>query len=202
MDKQKLEVTSTDLTRRRLLIATSAVGGAAAIATAYPFVASMAPSERERAASSPVEVDISKLGDGELMTTAWRGKPVWILHRTSEMVARLKAFNMSLADPESEVPQQPVYCKNPYRSRKPEYFVAVGLCTHLGCVPSFRKEVAPADLGPNWPGGFFCPCHGSKFDLAGRVFKNVPAPSNLEVPLHAYVGDARLLIGKDDNHEQ
>ena len=159
----------------------------------------MAPSERVRSAGEPVEVDFPKLAPGELMTLEWQGKPVWILHRTSEMIERLETLDTRLSDPKSEKPQQPEYCRNPSRSRKPYYCVAVAICTHLGCVPTFRKEVAPADLGSEWPGGFYCPCHGSKFDFAGRVFRNVPAPLNLEVPRHKYLADTRLLIGEDQD---
>lgn len=184
--------------RRRLVVATSAVGGMAVVATAIPFVASMAPSERARAGGAPVEADLAKLGLGELATVEWRGKPVWVLMRTPEMIAGLGRDKALLLDPESARPQQPAYCRNELRSIRPEYWVAVALCTHLGCVPTFRKEVAPADLGPDWPGGFYCPCHGSRFDLAGRVFKNVPAPLNLEIPRHKFLSDRKLLIGSDD----
>ena len=198
MNEQKPWPKPTNPTRRQLVIATSAAGGVAAVGTAIPFVLSMSPSERARAAGAPVETDVARLGAGELMTVEWRGKPVWILHRTPEMIERLKANDALLSDPRSGRPQQPDYATNPLRSRKPEYFVAVGLCTHLGCVPTFRPEVAPADLGPAWPGGFYCPCHGSKFDLAGRVFKNVPAPTNLEIPRYRYLTESALLIGADE----
>lgn len=184
--------------RRRLVAATSAVGGIAVVGTAMPFLASMAPSERTRSAGAPVEADISKLGPGELVTVEYRGRPAWILHRTADMIERLKALDDRLLDPNSEQRQQPDYCRNPLRSRRPEYLVVMAVCTHLGCVPSFRKDVAPTDLGPDWPGGFYCPCHGSRFDLAGRVFKNVPAPLNLEVPQYKYLSDTVALIGADD----
>lgn len=198
MNEQKPWPKPTNPTRRKLVIATSAAGGVAAVGTAIPFVLSMSPSERTRAAGAPVETDLARLGAGELMTVEWRGKPVWILRRTPEMIARLKANDPLLSDPRSERPQQPQYATNPLRSRKPEYLVAVGLCTHLGCVPTFRPEVASADLGPAWPGGFYCPCHGSRFDLAGRVFKNVPAPTNLEIPRYRYLTESTLLIGADE----
>lgn len=184
--------------RRRLLLAASATGSAAVVASVIPFVASMAPSERAKSAGAPVEADLARLAAGELMTIEWRGRPVWILRRTPAMIERMKTLDAFLADPASERSQQPVYVTNPLRSRKPEIFVAVGICTHLGCVPSFRPDAAPADLGPDWPGGFYCPCHGSKFDLAGRVYKHVPAPLNLEVPRHQYLADTRLLVGEDE----
>ncbi|MDA8254288.1 MAG: ubiquinol-cytochrome c reductase iron-sulfur subunit [Betaproteobacteria bacterium] len=199
MDDQKSWPRPMNPTRRKLVVAASAAGTVAAVGSAIPLVASLAPSERARAASAPVEADFSKLVPGELMTVEWRGKPVWILRRTPEMIERLKTLDTRLRDPESEKPQQPEYCQNPWRSRKPEFFIAVAICTHLGCVPTFRKEVAPADLGPEWPGGFYCPCHGSKFDFAGRVFRNVPAPLNLEVPRHKYLADTRLLVGEDQD---
>lgn len=190
--------TPANPTRRQLLFATAAVGGAAAVVTAVPFVASLAPSERALAAGGPVEADISALAPGELMTVEWRGKPVWIVHRTPEMLASLKKIEPVLLDPHSTTKQQPDYAHNEHRSIKPEIFVGVGICTHLGCSPSKKFEVGnAAGLGSDWPGGFFCPCHGSKFDVAGRVFKGVPAPTNLEIPPHTYISDGRLLIGKD-----
>ncbi|MCO5096527.1 MAG: ubiquinol-cytochrome c reductase iron-sulfur subunit [Rhodocyclaceae bacterium] len=191
-----------DATRRRLVVATSAVGGMAVAAAAIPFVASMAPSEKARSAGAPVEADAARLAPGELATLEWRGKPVWILHRTPEMIESLYRDTEQLLDPHSERPQQPEYCRNALRSIKPEYWVALALCTHLGCIPSIRKEVAPADLGPDWPGGYYCPCHGSKFDFAGRVFRNVPAPLNLEIPKHRFLSGTRLLIGTDETEGQ
>lgn len=187
-----------DSQRRQLLMVTSVLGGAAVAATAVPFVVSMAPSERARSAGAPVEADVSKLAPGELATVEWRGRPVWLMRRTPEMVERLSQIHDLLLDPDSKRPQQPPYCANDTRSIKPDLLVSVALCTHLGCVPTARREVAPADLGPDWPGGFYCPCHGSKFDLAGRVFKNVPAPLNLEIPRHKYLADNLVLIGEDD----
>lgn len=183
--------------RRFLLAATSAVGGIATVATAVPFVMSMMPSERAKAAGAPVEADISKLEPGMLAIFEWRGKPIWVVNRTPEMLAQLAKVESLLRDPASDESSQPAKCKNPTRSLKPQTLVAVGICTHLGCSPTFRKEVGAADLGADWPGGFFCPCHGSKFDLAGRVFKDVPAPLNLEVPVHAYLSDTRILIGDE-----
>lgn len=190
---------SPDLARRRALVAATTTMGVIGVAVAsVPFVASMLPSERARAAGAPVEADISKLESGALLTVEWQGKPVWILRRTDEMLQLLEKDHQRLSDPESEIPQQPAYSRNSTRSIKPEYLVSVGLCTHLGCVPTFRPEVAPADLGSGWLGGFYCPCHGSKFDLAGRVYKGVPAPTNLVIPRHGYLNDYQLIIGTDD----
>lgn len=183
--------------RRFLLVATSAAGAVAGAGIATPFLRSMMPSERAKAAGAPVDVDITKLEPGMLLTVEWRGKPVWVLKRTSEMLENLKKLNDELADPDSEREQQPEYAKNPTRSIKPEILVVVGICTHLGCSPVYRKDIGPADLGSDWLGGFFCPCHGSKFDLAGRVYKHVPAPANLEIPPYTYLSDNRLLIGSD-----
>ncbi len=183
--------------RKFLVAATSVVGGVAAAGVAVPLVMSMLPSARAKAAGAPVEVDISKVEPGMLLTVEWRGKPVWIVNRTKEMLDLMVKHDDQLADPKSEMPQQPDYCKNDGRSLKPELLVAVGICTHLGCSPTYRKEIGAADLGANWPGGFFCPCHGSTFDIAGRVYKGVPAPTNLVIPPHQYLSDARLLIGVD-----
>jgi len=185
--------------RRRLLMLTTGLGVVGAAFAATPFVKSMLPSARARAAGAPVEVDISRLEPGQLLTVEWRGKPVWILRRTPEMLQTLSAVEPMLADPESTVAdQQPKYAQNPTRSIKPEILVLVGLCTHLGCSPDKRLEPgAGSGLGADWPGGFFCPCHGSKFDLAGRVYRNVPAPTNMVVPPHAYINDTRILIGED-----
>jgi len=182
--------------RRFLITASSAMGGVAGVAMAVPFVLSMNPSARARAAGAPVEVDISNIEPGMMITVEWRGKPVWIVNRTPEMLARLPKNDPELVDPKSRVDQQPDYAKNEDRSIKPEYLVVVGICTHLGCSPT-PKLVAGTDsgMGSDWPGGFFCPCHGSKFDLAGRVFKGVPAPINLLVPPYAYLSDTRLIIG-------
>jgi len=183
--------------RRFLLAATSVVGGIGAVAALAPFVFSLQPSERAKAAGAPVEVDISKLEPGQKIDVEWRGKVCWVINRTPEMLASLPKLDGQVADPKSEVDHQPANCRNEHRSIKPAIFVAVGICTHLGCSPTFRKDVAPADLGPDWLGGFFCPCHQSKFDLAGRVYKGVPAPTNLIVPPHRYVSDTKVLIGED-----
>jgi ubiquinol-cytochrome c reductase iron-sulfur subunit len=187
--------------RRFLITATSVAGGIASVAWATPFILSMMPSERAKAAGAPVEVDISKLEPGMLLLVEWRGKVVWVLSRTPEMLASLTKLDSKLTDPNSEKDQQPEYAQNPTRSIRPEILVTTGVCTHLGCSPVFRKEIAPADLGPDWLGGFFCPCHGSKFDLAGRVYKNVPAPTNLLVPPHTYLSENVLLIGLDSKEE-
>ncbi len=188
----------TGLSRRRFLtVATGVTGAIGAGFAAVPFIASWQPSARARALGAPVEVDISKLEDGALMKVTWRGKPVSILRRSSEMLSRLENEQVELRDPESEEDQQPNYARNDFRSIKPEILVIVSNCTHLGCVPTSRFEVAPADLGPDWVGGFFCPCHGSKFDLAGRVFAGVPAPSNLVVPPYRYADEKTLIIGED-----
>lgn len=193
-----MNVQSVDRKRRRLLVAaTGALGSVGAAYAAVPFVASMNPSARARAAGAPVAADISKLEPGALLRVKWRSKPVWIVHRTPKMLEALPSNDPRLVDPTSEIPHQPEYCRNPTRSIKPEYLVAIGICTHLGCSPIYRPEFAPEDLGPEWKGGFFCPCHGSRFDLAARVFKNVPAPTNLVIPKHRYMSDTTILIGED-----
>ena len=185
-------------TRRRLLVASSALGGLGAAITLVPFVSSMMPSERARAAGAPVEADIGKLQPGQMMTVEWRGKPVWILHRTPEMLATLAKLQERVSDPASERRQQPDSCQSEHRSIRPQIFVAIGICTHLGCSPGSRlKDGAAEGMDADWLGGFFCPCHGSTFDLAGRVFKNKPAPTNLEIPPHTYLSDTRLLIGEE-----
>lgn len=185
--------------RRRVLVAaTSVVGAVGAGYALVPFVASMNPSARARAAGAPVEADVSKLEPGALLRVKWRGKPVWVVYRTPEMLAALASNDPKLVDPQSAVDtQQPSYCQNATRSIKPEYLIAIGICTHLGCSPTYRPEFAPDDLGSDWKGGFFCPCHGSRFDLAARVFKNVPAPTNLVIPKHAYLNDTTILVGED-----
>ena len=188
-----------DQSKRRFLIAaTSAAGGIAVAATAVPFVASMMPSEKAKAAGAPVEVDISKIEPGAMITVEWRGRPVWIINRTEEMLATLPELKDELSDPELKVAQQPAYCQNATRSIKPNLMVLVGICTHLGCSPSPKLE-ANGDMGADWKGGFFCPCHGSKFDLAGRVFTGSPAPTNLLVPVHLFISDAVLQIGPDES---
>jgi ubiquinol-cytochrome c reductase iron-sulfur subunit len=188
----------TGLSRRRFLaVATSVTAAVGAGFVAVPFISSWQPSARARALGAPVEVDISKLEDGALMKVVWRGKPVSILRRSETMLERMEASNVELRDPDSEVDQQPGYARNEFRSIKPAVLVIVSSCTHLGCVPTSRFEVAPADLGPDWVGGFFCPCHGSKFDFSGRVYAGVPAPTNLVVPPYRYVDDNTLIIGED-----
>jgi len=186
-----------DKARRNLIVATSAVGGAASVGAALPFVASMWPSERARAAGAPVEVDISKMEPGELKIVEWRGKPVWIIRRTTEMVGGLAKVEPKLTDAKSDVPQQPEYAKNGYRSIKPEVMVMEGVCTHLGCSPTAKSAEAKAEMGADWEGGFYCACHGSKFDLAGRVYRGSPAPTNLVVPPHMYLSDTTIFIGED-----
>lgn len=187
-----------DLKKRRMLTnAATVVGAVGAGFVAVPFLASWAPSERAKTAGAPVEVDISKLQDGAMMTVEWRGKPVWIVRRTKQNLADLPGNDDKLRDPKSENEQQPEYARNEDRSIKPEYLVLVGICTHLGCSPTFRPDLAPADLGADWKGGFFCPCHGSRFDLAGRVYQGVPAPLNLQVPPHRYLSDTTIIIGED-----
>jgi len=184
--------------RRMLLAATTAMGGVGAAYVAAPFILSMFPSARAQAAGAPVEVDVSKIELGQLLTVEWRGKPVWILRRSQEMLDNLKTLDSQLRDPHSdELSQQPAYAKNEYRAINPEYMVMIGICTHLGCAPTFRPEVAPVDLGPEWKGGFFCPCHGSRYDLAGRVYAGVPAPSNLVVPPYHFTLSTQLVIGVD-----
>ena len=194
-----------DPQRRRLLQLTTAVGAVGAGFAAVPFVASMAPSARAKAAGAPVEVDISKLAPGRFHVEEWRGKPVWILKRTPEMMKSLEDVMPELVDPESKVAsQQPAYAQNPTRSINPEVLVVIGLCTHLGCSPKRANAGANPNfgLGDDWKGGFFCPCHGSKFDLAGRVYKDVPAPTNLEVPPHSYVADNTIVIGVDQKDKK
>ena len=187
-----------DCGRRRLIVATAAVGGAGVVTALVPFVSSMLPSERAKAAGAPVEVDIGSIGPGQMITVEWRGKPVWIFNRSQEMLDTLPKCDGVVADPGSEVKQQPDNCKNQTRSIKPNLLVAVGICTHLGCSPSSKfKKGSEEGMAADWPGGFLCPCHGSTFDFAGRVYKNKPAPSNLEVPPHVYLSDTRILIGED-----
>jgi ubiquinol-cytochrome c reductase iron-sulfur subunit len=185
-----------DKTRRNLVVATSAVGAAAGVAAAIPFAASMLPSEKAKAAGAPVEVDLAGMAPGELKVIEWRGKPVWVIRRTKEMIESLKAAAPRLVDPESKSSKQPAYAKNENRSEKPEWMVMEGVCTHLGCSPQLRPADAKAEMGADWVGGFYCPCHGSKFDLAGRVFRGAPAPTNLVVPPYTLT-DGKLVIGED-----
>ncbi len=189
-----------DQGKRTWLIASSCAGVVGGVATAVPFVSTFTPSERARAAGAAVEVDIGGLQPGEKLTVEWRGKPVWIVRRTPEQIESLKKTEPQVADPNSDRTQYPTpeYAKNQHRSIKPEYFVGVGICSHLGCSPSDKFQAGPQpSLPDDWTGGFLCPCHGSTFDMAGRVFKNKPAPDNLEVPPHVYLSDTRLLIGED-----
>jgi ubiquinol-cytochrome c reductase iron-sulfur subunit len=188
-----------DAERRKMVLLTSAVAGVAVVATAVPFVSSFAPSERARASGASVEADISDILPGGIKTVEWRGKPVWVVRRTPEMLATLPGLDKKLVDPASQENQQPEYARNAHRAIKPEFLVAVGICTHLGCSPSSVPLGSNnPSVGSDWQGGFFCPCHGSFFDLAGRVYKNVPAPTNLEIPPHKYLSEGKLLIGEDD----
>ncbi|MCG2585841.1 ubiquinol-cytochrome c reductase iron-sulfur subunit [Massilia sp. TS11] len=191
--------------RRGLLVATCAAGGVVGLSTGAALVSTFQPSERAKAAGAPVEVDIGGMKVGDMITVEWRGKPVWILKRSPEMVASLKKTDADVADPKSErKPDEltPDYARNEYRSIKPEILVAIGICSHLGCSPSSRFAEGPQpNLPDNWAGGFLCPCHGSTFDLAGRVFKNKPAPDNLQVPRHMYLSETKILIGKDEKGE-
>ena len=192
--------TPVDASKRTWLIASGCAGAVGGVAVAVPFVSSFQPSEKAKAAGAAVEVDIGALQPGEKMTVEWRGKPVWIMRRTPEQVAALPKLDPQLADPKSERKAYPTpeYARNEHRSIKPEFFVGVGICSHLGCSPSDKLQAGPQpSLPDDWQGGFLCPCHGSTFDLAGRVFKNKPAPDNLEVPPHVYLSDTRVLIGDD-----
>ncbi|RYU56942.1 ubiquinol-cytochrome c reductase iron-sulfur subunit [Methylolobus aquaticus] len=191
-----------DNRKRRFLTQSAAVVGAIGAGFAVtPFLASMQPSAKARASGAPVEVDISRLEPGQLIRVMWRGKPVWVLRRTPEALATLAEVRDKLLDPDSEESEQPEYAANEARSLKPEIFVAVGVCTHLGCSPTYRPDQRPADLGPDWLGGFFCPCHGSLFDIAGRVYKGVPAPKNLEIPPYRYLTESLLFIGGANEEE-
>ncbi len=184
--------------RRFLVAATSVVGAAGAAGAAIPFLGSWAPSARAKAAGAPVRVNIGKIEPGQQIVAEWRGQPVFVLHRTAEIMEGLKKIESSLADPESKQSEQPTYVDVEERSIKPELLIVLGVCTHLGCAPTFRPEVAPADLGPEWVGGYFCACHGSRYDLAGRVYKSQPAPLNLPVPPHSYETDSIVVIGIDE----
>ena len=189
---------NTNTGRRRFLTAATTVVGAVGVGFALvPFVSSMQPSAKARAAGAPVRADISKLEPGQMIRVKWRGKPVWLVRRTDEMLESLATLVPELRDPDSVEPMQPENAQNEFRSIRPEVLVTVGICTHLGCSPTYRPDVGAADLGADWLGGFFCPCHGSRFDLAGRVYKGVPAPLNLEIPPHRYLSDNELVIGED-----
>ncbi len=188
-----------DLSRRHFLtVATSVAGGVGVVLAATPFVASFKPSARAQALGGPIQVDISKVEAGAMVRVVWRGQPVWVLRRTPEMMQHLASVpDSSLKDPGSNESDQPAYAKNTTRAVKPDILVVIGNCTHLGCAPIERFDVAPADLGPDWVGGFYCPCHGSRFDLAGRVMVGSPAPTNLPIPPYRFVGDNLVLIGDD-----
>jgi ubiquinol-cytochrome c reductase iron-sulfur subunit len=183
--------------RRLLLTATSLTGAAGVVLAATPFLASWKPSARAKALGAPVEIDVSKLEPGAMLKVEWRGKPVWVVRRTPAMLKQLDLAAPFLLDPDSDGSKQPTYAKNEARARKPEYFVVLGVCTHLGCSPMAKFQREDVTVSADWPGGFYCPCHGSKFDLAGRVFKGVPAPANLEVPPYAFVTDGRIVVGSD-----
>ncbi len=184
--------------RRQLLTAATAVTGAVGFAfAATPFLASWKPSARAKSLGAPIEIDISKLESGAILKVEWRGKPVWVVRRTEDMVQRLPTVDPLLADPESNASIQPDYAKNESRAMRPEFLVVLGVCTHLGCAPSMRFTAGDAELGADWPGGFYCPCHGSKFDMAGRVFRGMPAPTNLTVPPYTFVDDNHILVGAD-----
>jgi ubiquinol-cytochrome c reductase iron-sulfur subunit len=201
MSETLVDTKKIDASKRTWLIASGCAGAVGGVATAIPFVSTFQPSERAKAAGAAVEVDIAEIKPGEKITVEWRGKPVWIVRRTAEQLAALAGIDGELADPKSErKPSEltPEYARNEARSIKPEFFVAVGICSHLGCSPSDKFQLgAQPSLPDDWKGGFLCPCHGSTFDMAGRVFKNKPAPDNLEVPPHMYLSDSKLLIGED-----
>ncbi|WP_373019408.1 ubiquinol-cytochrome c reductase iron-sulfur subunit [Thiomicrorhabdus sp.] len=191
-----------DIQRRKILTgATGVVGAAGATFLAVPFVSSWQPSEKAKAAGAPVDVDVSQLQPGQMLTVSWRGKPVWVVRRTADMLGRLPGLDAQLRDPASQESIQPTYCQNPSRAINSEYLVVVGICTHLGCAPLYRPAIGSPDVGADWQGGFFCPCHGSRFDLAGRVFQSVPAPTNLEIPPHHYLSEHLIRIGEDPQKE-
>lgn len=181
--------------RKFLLSATGVMGAIAGALAVFPFMSSLMPNRKARALGEPIKVNVGQMKPGQQLTVMWRGKPIWIVRRSEEELKTLSLTIPDLRDPNSKIPQQPDYAQNQFRSRKPEFLVLVGICTHLGCVPTFRPE--PKSIDPKWEGGFFCSCHGSKFDLAGRVYKGVPAPINLEVPPYAFIGDDVIIIGVD-----
>lgn len=192
-----MSVEEMDPNRRRFLVsATSVIGGVGLACAAIPFVTSWEPSAKTKALGAPVEVDISKIEPGQKITVAWRGQPIFVVHRTSDELATLPDLDPQLRDPYSAEPQQPKYATNEWRSIKKDFLVVIGICTHLGCVPLYKPDVNSVEAG--WEGGFFCPCHGSKYDMAGRVYKGVPAPLNLVVPPYQYLSESRLLIGQDN----
>ncbi len=189
-----------DLKKRRFLTAATSVVGIVGVGgIAVPFISSLAPSARSKAAGTPVEIDITKLEYGQLVRVLWRKKPVWVFRRTKDDISNLATLDSRLSDPNSLSSKQPEYAKNPTRSIKKEIAVIIGICTHLGCSPTFRPEIAPPDLGVNWKGGFYCPCHGSRFDLAGRVYDGAPAPTNLVVPPYSFNSDTLITIGLNPN---
>ncbi|WP_044407241.1 ubiquinol-cytochrome c reductase iron-sulfur subunit [Thiomicrospira microaerophila] len=191
-------IETVDIKRRQILAgATGVVGAVGAAFVAVPFVGSWQPSDKAKAAGAPVDVDIAGLQPGQMVTVNWRGKPVWVVRRTPDMLSRLTELDSVVRDPMSESSEQPAYAKNATRAIKDEFLVVVGICTHLGCSPLYRPAVNSPDMAANWRGGFFCPCHGSSFDLAGRVFRSVPAPTNLEIPPHNYLTETRIRIGED-----
>lgn len=183
--------------RRKIIVITAAAGACAGVTAALPFAATMLPSERAKALGAPVEADIAALSPGEMQVLEWRGKPVWIVRRTKEMLDGIKKSDGQVSDPKSEVEQQPDYAKNEFRSIKDEYAVLVGVCTHLGCSPQLKSVDSKGEMGADWAGGFYCPCHGSKFDFAGRVYKGAPAPINLQVPPYTFLSETKILIGDD-----
>lgn len=184
--------------RRFLTLTTTAVGAVGVGYLTVPFIKSWRPSAKARAAGAPVEIDLASIEPGQMLRSEWRGTPVWVVHRTENMLGDLPEVAGRLRDPDSENEnQQPEYCRNPHRSIRPEYFVTIGICTHLGCAPSFAPEVQPKPYDPDWRGGFFCPCHNSMYDLAGRVYAGVPAPANLEIPPYRYLDNSRILVGED-----
>lgn len=190
--------TRVDLQRRKILTgATGVVGAVGATFAAVPFVSSWQPSEKAKAAGAPVDVDISQMQPGQMVTVAWRGKPVWVVRRTPEMLDNLSPQDADLRDPASQESIQPAYCQNPTRAVNEEFLVVVGVCTHLGCAPLYRPAIGAPDMAAGWQGGFFCPCHGSRFDLAGRVYQSVPAPTNLEIPPHHFKTATLIRIGED-----
>ncbi len=184
--------------RRFLTVAATVVGGSGAVMATVPFMSALQPSERARAEGGPVEIEIDQIEPGQMVRAMWQGKPVWVVRRTPEGLKSLEGHEDALRDPRSEEPNQPPYAQNPYRSIKPEYLILIGICTHLGCSPLYVPKGQSQELGADWQGGFFCPCHGSRFDLAGRVEKGVPAPSNLVVPRHRYLDEGRVLVGSDE----
>ncbi|MDP1603092.1 MAG: ubiquinol-cytochrome c reductase iron-sulfur subunit [Legionella sp.] len=201
LPEEPLAEENIDTQRRQfLLTATGVLGGVGVACALTPFISSWLPSAKAQAAGAPVQVDLSRIEPGQQVTVEWRGKPVWIVRRTKAMLEQLAGAEDQLRDPQSLVEQQPDYAKNQHRSINPEYLVLVGVCTHLGCSPKYTPEVN--ELGPHWPGGFYCPCHGSTFDLAGRVFKGVPAPINLEVPPYQFISEHVIVIGQDESKDK